>query len=106
VRQDGLVHVSQMADRFVRDPNDVVKVGQKVKVRVVSVDLERGRIALTMRSAVPAGNEARGTGNNDAARRSGKRQREKPNPATAKPAVSKPAVPKPGTIAPNGMRFR
>jgi transcriptional accessory protein Tex/SPT6 len=58
VHQDGLVHVSQLADRFVRDPNDVVKVGQKVKVTVVSVDLERNRIALTMRTAGAA--EGRG----------------------------------------------
>jgi protein Tex len=42
VHQDGLVHVSQLADRYVRDPNDVVKVGQKVKVTVQSVDLARG----------------------------------------------------------------
>jgi uncharacterized protein len=55
VHQDGLVHVSQLADRFVRDPNDVVKVGQKVKVTVMSVDLERNRIALSMRTAVAAG---------------------------------------------------
>ncbi len=50
VHQDGLVHVSQLADRFVKDPNDVVKVGQQVQVRVVSVDLERKRIGLSMRS--------------------------------------------------------
>ncbi len=50
VHQDGLVHVSQLADRFVKDPNQVVKVGQQVQVRVVSVDLQRKRIGLTMRS--------------------------------------------------------
>ncbi|HEY5672232.1 MAG TPA: Tex family protein [Malonomonas sp.] len=49
VHQDGLVHISQLADRFVKDPNEVVKVGQQVQVRVVSVDLQRKRIALTMR---------------------------------------------------------
>lgn len=49
VHQDGLVHISQLADRFVRDPHEVAKVHQKVKVKVVSVDLERKRIALTMR---------------------------------------------------------
>ncbi len=49
VHQDGLVHISQLADRFVKDPNQVVKVGQQVQVRVVSVDLQRMRIALTMR---------------------------------------------------------
>jgi protein Tex len=51
VHQDGLVHVSQLADRFVRDPGDVVQVGQKVAVTVLSVDLERKRIGLTMKSA-------------------------------------------------------
>ena len=50
VHQDGLVHVSQLADRFVKDPNQVVKVGQQVQVRVLSVDLQRKRIGLTMRS--------------------------------------------------------
>ena len=49
VHQDGLVHVSQIADRYVKDPNDVVKVGQRVKVTVQSIDLARGRIALSMR---------------------------------------------------------
>jgi uncharacterized protein len=53
VHQDGLVHVSQLADRFVKDPNQVVKVGQPVQVRVLSVDVERKRIGLTMRSGAP-----------------------------------------------------
>jgi protein Tex len=50
VHQDGLVHVSQLADRFVKDPNEVVRVGQRVKVRVIEVDLERRRISLSMKS--------------------------------------------------------
>jgi uncharacterized protein len=49
VHQDGLVHISQLADRFVKDPNQVVKVGQQVLVRVLSIDLQRKRIGLTMR---------------------------------------------------------
>jgi uncharacterized protein len=49
VHQDGLVHVSALSNRFVKDPHDVVKAGQIVKVRVVEVDLKRQRIALTMR---------------------------------------------------------
>lgn len=49
VHQDGLVHISQLANRFVKDPHEVVKVQQKVNVTVVSVDLDRKRIALTMR---------------------------------------------------------
>ncbi|MFW5845403.1 MAG: Tex family protein [Planctomycetota bacterium] len=49
VHQDGLVHISQLADRFVRDPNEVVSVRQQVQVRVLEVDLQRRRIALSMR---------------------------------------------------------
>ncbi|WP_298386039.1 Tex family protein [Ruegeria sp.] len=49
VHQDGLVHISQLADRFVKDPHEVVKAGQVVKVRVVEVDVPRKRIGLTMR---------------------------------------------------------
>ncbi len=49
VHQDGLVHVSQLSDRFVKDPNQVVKVHQQVKVTVLSVDLERKRIALSLK---------------------------------------------------------
>ncbi len=49
VKQDGLVHVSQMANRFIKDPNEVVKLQQHVTVKVVEVDLTRKRIALTMK---------------------------------------------------------
>jgi protein Tex len=49
VKQDGLVHVSQLANRFVKDPNEVVKLQQVVQVRVVEVDLSRKRIALSMK---------------------------------------------------------
>ncbi|MES0873810.1 Tex family protein [Sinimarinibacterium thermocellulolyticum] len=49
VHQDGLVHVSQLADRFVKDPREIVKAGDIVKVRVVEVDPARKRIALSMR---------------------------------------------------------
>jgi uncharacterized protein len=90
VHQDGLVHVSQLADRYVSDPNQVVTVGQRVKVRVMSVDLQRGRIALTMKSA--ASGDSRPA-----------RDRNVPKPAAPQ---AKPFAPKPGTIAPNGMRFR
>jgi uncharacterized protein len=55
VHQDGLVHVSQLADRFVKDPREVVKAGDIVKVKVVDVDVKRRRIGLTMKSGdVPA----------------------------------------------------
>ncbi len=49
VHQDGLVHISQLADRFVKDPNEVVKLNQKVMVEVLEVDMERKRIQLTMK---------------------------------------------------------
>ncbi len=51
VHQDGLVHVSQLADRFVRDPAEVVAAGQRVRVKVLSVDLDRKRIALSIKQA-------------------------------------------------------
>jgi protein Tex len=50
VHQDGLVHLSQLADRFVRNPADVVKVQQRVMVTVLEVDLERRRISLSMKT--------------------------------------------------------
>jgi protein Tex len=90
VHQDGLVHVSQLADRFVRDPAQVVKVGQNVSVTVLSVDLERNRIALSMKQQPPA--EARRE----------ERPRSRPTPKRD----DGPHVPPKGSIAPNGMRFR
>ena len=50
VHQDGLVHISQMADRFVKNPADIVKVQQKVKVTVLDVDIDRKRISLSMKT--------------------------------------------------------
>jgi uncharacterized protein len=50
VHEDGLVHISQLADRYIKHPSEVVKVGNIVKVRVLDVDLKRKRIALTMKS--------------------------------------------------------
>ncbi|MBP2672934.1 MAG: RNA-binding transcriptional accessory protein, partial [candidate division NC10 bacterium] len=50
VHQDGLVHVSQLSDHFVKDPTEAVKVGQKVQVTVLEVDLARRRVGLSMRS--------------------------------------------------------
>jgi uncharacterized protein len=51
VKQDGLVHISEMADHFVKDPLTVVAVGQVIPVRVLSVDTKRGRVQLSMRNA-------------------------------------------------------
>jgi len=49
VKQDGLVHISQLADRYVKNPFEVVSVGDVVSVKVITVDLERGRIGLSMK---------------------------------------------------------
>jgi uncharacterized protein len=67
VHQDGLVHISQLADRFVEDPREVVKAGQIVKVKVLAVDLQRQRVALTMKlhertDAGPAARSGAATG--------------------------------------------
>jgi len=50
VHQDGLVHISQLSDRFVKNPADIVKVNQNVMVTVISVDIDRGRISLSMKT--------------------------------------------------------
>lgn len=112
VHQDGLVHVSQLADRYVKDPNDVVKVGMKVKVTVQSVDLPRNRIALSMRSdggmGPKAGNAEGGTrrdveqNNRETRQNTGQRA---PLKGGFKPAA-KPFVPAKGAVAPNGIRFK
>ncbi|MFN7588615.1 MAG: Tex family protein [Planctomycetota bacterium] len=64
VHQDGLVHISQLSDKFVEDPREVVKAGQVVKVKVLSVDLARQRVALTMKlhEKVEGGGGARPAG--------------------------------------------
>ena len=49
VHQDGLVHISQLADHRVNNPNDVVKLNQKVMVKITAVDLDRKRISLSMK---------------------------------------------------------
>jgi protein Tex len=104
VHQDGLAHVSQLADRYVSDPNQVVKVGQRVRVTVLSVDLERNRIALSMKSQPDVGGARAGQG----ARREGERPRDAARaPQPAARAQRPPAfVPKPGAVAPNGIRFK
>ncbi len=49
VHRDGLVHISQLADRFVRDPSEVVAAGREVQVTVIGIDQKRGRINLSMK---------------------------------------------------------
>ena len=77
IHQDGLVHVSELADRFVSDPSEVVKTGDKIKVRVIGVDKARNRISLSARTK-PRGESrsATGAGQGPAApRRGGNRPR-------------------------------
>ena len=78
VHQDGLVHISALADRFVQDPREVVKAGDVVKVKVLEVDAPRKRIALTMRLNDSAGAEKRGRQPENAAPRSGSLKNGKP----------------------------
>ena len=85
VHQDGLVHVSQIADRFVKDPGEVVKVQQRVMVTVLEVDLDRKRIALTMRGVSP-----QTTRSGDAPRPSAKSAGEKPQERRSSPGKSNP----------------
>jgi len=67
VHQDGLVHISSLSDKFVEDPHQVVKAGDIVKVKVMEVDMQRKRIALTMRlDEQPGESNARGGGNRSA----------------------------------------
>ncbi|SUG12819.1 transcription accessory protein [Salmonella enterica subsp. arizonae] len=68
MHQDGLVHISSLANKFVDDPHTVVKAGDIVKVKVLEVDLQRKRIALTMRlDEQPGETTARRGGGNDRA---------------------------------------
>ncbi len=55
VHQDGLVHISHLADRFVKDPHQVVRVGDVVRVKVLSVDMARKRIGLSIKEAAGEG---------------------------------------------------
>jgi uncharacterized protein len=109
VHQDGLVHVSEISDRFVRDPNDAVKVGDRVTVRVMSVDVPRKRIALSMKTQPGAARPA-GGGKPAASQQggAGKPAPSKDAPRDRKPEPPRqpqpPEPPKPG-IAPNGMRI-
>ena len=83
VHQDGLVHISQMADRFVKNPADIVKVQQKVLVTVLSVDLVRNRISLSMKSATDSSTDE---GKKPAKKKSRRQHVPSPEKISAKPA--------------------
>ena len=74
VHQDGLVHISSLSDRYVDDPHKVVKAGDIVKVKVLEVDLQRKRIALTLRlDEQPGDTTSRRSANNSGQRNTGTR---------------------------------
>lgn len=77
VHQDGLVHVSQLANKFVNDAREIVKTGDIVKVKVLEVDLARGRISLTMKldTSVARGRDGRGEGSENGYRPAGRDER-------------------------------
>ena len=91
VHHDGLVHVSQLANRFVKDPHEVVRAGQIVKVKVMEVDEKRQRISLTMRLDEPA--KAAQNSNETSANPSARDRR----PPDVKRAPMRPE-PKPGGV--------
>src|SRR3954469_25374980 len=89
VHQDGLVHISQLADKFVKDPREVVSAGDRVTVRVLEVKLDRKQIALTMKTErAPSASAPRPSGDeHPPARNRG------PGPAPSGPPAHKPAAP-------------
>jgi len=94
VHQDGLVHVSQLADKFVKDPHEVVKAGDVVKVRVVEVDPKRKRIALSMKKD-DAGAPRGGAGDRPS---SAQRDRDRRDSRPAARPPQAPAKPQQGSL--------
>ena len=107
VHQDGLVHISMLANRFIKDPREVVKAGDVVKVKVLEVDVQRKRIALTMRlddaasaagTGIPEAGTNKGRGSGDRAQTAGRRQ------STGKQGNYRPkAAPKPAAVGNSAM---
>ncbi|EKO3947490.1 RNA-binding transcriptional accessory protein [Vibrio fluvialis] len=81
VHQDGLVHISALTDRFVSDPREVVKAGDIVKVKVMEVDVQRKRIALTMRLNDEPGQESRPARSSQPRQERAPRRRDEPSNA-------------------------
>lgn len=93
VHQDGLVHISEMAGGFVKDPHSVVKAGDIVKVRVTEVDKERRRISLSMKlqpETKPLPKKTPAPGKPDAAKSQSAKPQKTAKPASTKPISSKP----------------
>ncbi|NVZ10422.1 RNA-binding transcriptional accessory protein [Allochromatium humboldtianum] len=100
VHQDGLVHISVLSDRFVKDPHEVVKSGDLVKVKVMEVDLERKRIALSRRLDEPA--ERARSGRSETGERGG-RQSPPKNTASEKARGGGKERNRPGSAPASGM---
>jgi len=95
VHQDGLVHISELSQRYVRDPRDVVQVGQVVKVRVLSVDVALQRISLSMKGLRTNPGQAEGPRREVASREAtapARRRRKKVTPPPKPPAVPPPEI--------------
>ena len=97
VHQDGLAHISQLSDNFVKDPNEVVKVAQKVMVTVTELDLDRKRIGLSLKTRPDIGPSARTQGGSS--RSSGQ---DRPANRNRRPASS-PGTPPPSFNSPGGF---
>jgi protein Tex len=111
VHQDGLVHVSQVSDRFVKDPHEVVRPGMRVEVRVLEVNLEKSQIALSMKRAdAPAARRSAKAAGPKGPRPARDPRAKRPRPAAAppqraarpagKPRPETPRTPRPAPAAP------
>ena len=102
VHQDGLVHVSAMADRFVSDPHEVVRSGQVVRVKVIDVDVERQRIGLSLRlNDTPQSDRGRQSDRAKTSRRSGDSQSrgERRSPSRGTNSGRRDSAQQPGSMA-------
>ena len=88
VHQDGLVHISQISDNYIKHPSDVLKVGDVVKVKVLGVDLDKKKISLTMKTTDLPHGIAVGNQKTDRERKQG-RENAKRNDRTERPKQSK-----------------
>lgn len=79
VHQDGLIHISELTDHYIKDPADVVSVGQKIKVEVLAIDEDRKRISLTAKVGRNAGQGAQKVGGNDQMPRKNPKSRDVPS---------------------------
>lgn len=94
VHQDGLVHISALADHFVKDPHTVVKTGEVVKVKVMEVDIQRKRIGLSMR----LGDDPATAGNKSAKPAGGAASKNQQRSARSQPRQQQPKAPTTGTF--------